>query len=165
MNKSQPAHLPAPIHLGLGLGIMITLADCPGPEPEPPTLAEGIYAPLGEIRPNATDEQRETFARGLAVANGKLIVSTTTGDIHCFSPGGRNLKLAEHSQPPYPDNKKYADAASNILEASGLKRGFCLIAGGETGQLAYELAKRSETGFFLQGGGAAYLPQIARHFA
>ena len=51
----------------LGLGLLV-LAACPGEPDEPPALAEGIYAPLGEIRPDATEEQRATFERGREVA-------------------------------------------------------------------------------------------------
>ncbi|MEZ4405749.1 MAG: di-heme oxidoredictase family protein [Polyangiales bacterium] len=42
-------------------------AACSDPAPEP-TIATGIFAAMGDVRPNATPEQRETFARGLAVA-------------------------------------------------------------------------------------------------
>ncbi len=43
------------------------LAGCPT-EPDEPQAAEGIYAPMGEIRPSATDEEREAFERGREVA-------------------------------------------------------------------------------------------------
>ncbi len=45
----------------------LSLAACEQPEP-PAELAKDIYGPLGSILPTATDEQRETFERGLAVA-------------------------------------------------------------------------------------------------
>jgi CxxC motif-containing protein (DUF1111 family) len=48
----------------LGLG----LTACPGPEDPEPKLAEDIYGPLGTVLPTATEEQRDTFERGLAVA-------------------------------------------------------------------------------------------------
>ncbi len=87
-------------------------------------------------------------ARGLAVANGKLIVSTTTGDVTCFSAAGGNAnaktKLVKN---PFPNDKlteKYATAAQAILSASGVNKGFCLILGNEDGRLAWELARRSE---------------------
>lgn len=88
-------------------------------------------------------------ASGLAVANGNLIVSTTTGDVICFS----NSEAAEvpankvAELDPYPNDKEtdtYRKAAEGILEASGVKRGFCLVVGAGEGRLAYELAKRTD---------------------
>ena len=53
-----------------GRCVMITwilfIAACPGDDPTP--TAEDIYGELGAIRPDATPEQEETFARGKAVA-------------------------------------------------------------------------------------------------
>ncbi|NNE91283.1 MAG: PQQ-binding-like beta-propeller repeat protein [Verrucomicrobiales bacterium] len=86
-------------------------------------------------------------ARGLAVANGRLIVSTTTGDIVCFSPDGDRKEVEKAVRNPFPDDdvaKDYADAAEKILAATGVRRGFCLVVGAENGQLAYELAKRTD---------------------
>jgi outer membrane protein assembly factor BamB len=101
------------------------------------------------------------IARGLAVASGKLFVSTTTGKISCFAEGGEqpgdsgttpNLQAATN---PYPNDKwtgMYEDAATQILEHAKLpfdedtkkKSGFCLVIGSEQGRLAYELARRSD---------------------
>lgn len=99
---------------------------------------------------------RETVngdAGGLAVANGKLIVSTTTGDVVCFGSGGAGENAESPSPPakltdnPYPKDDltpRYADAAQKILDTTGVKRGFCLVVGAEDGRLAWELAQRSE---------------------
>jgi len=48
----------------------LSLTACPDPaDPDPaPVLAKDIYGPLGAILPTATDDQRATFERGLAVA-------------------------------------------------------------------------------------------------
>lgn len=48
---------------------------------------------------------------------------------------------------PYPDDqhgRRCRRAAEEILAATGITRGYCLVLGCEDGQLAYELAKRSE---------------------
>jgi CxxC motif-containing protein (DUF1111 family) len=47
------------------LGFLYGCPNEPAPEPQ---LAEGIYAPMGEPRPNATPEQLATFERGKEVA-------------------------------------------------------------------------------------------------
>jgi outer membrane protein assembly factor BamB len=88
-------------------------------------------------------------ARGLAVANGKLIVSTTTGDIVCFSAAGGTstsdaTKLIGNPFPQDELTEKYAAAAQTILSTSGIDKGFCLVLGNENGRLAWELAKRSD---------------------
>ncbi|EDM74282.1 hypothetical protein PPSIR1_02061 [Plesiocystis pacifica SIR-1] len=63
--------LRGPSSLGLAVNLAaltLALTGCPDPDPEPAVLAEGIYAPLGEVIPSATEEQKATFERGLEVA-------------------------------------------------------------------------------------------------
>ncbi len=89
-------------------------------------------------------------ARGLAVAAGNLYVSTTSGKIACFRPGEIEqaaVHLATESDDPYPRDEftaLYRTAAQEILRRADVKRGYCLVVGGERGRLAYELAKGSE---------------------
>ena len=92
-------------------------------------------------------------ARGLAVAEGRLFVSTTTGRIHCF--GSTGIGRADASARP-PDEGQdsphrdasgrvmYERAAERILALTGCRKGWGLVLGGEEGGLAYELAVRSE---------------------
>lgn len=57
--------------LWIGATVLALLAGCDGDTEtprEPAKLAEGVYAPQGEVLPTATAEQRATFDRGLAVA-------------------------------------------------------------------------------------------------
>ena len=103
---------------------------------------------------NASGEERwsavvDGTARGLAVADGNLVVSTTTGMVYCF--GGEATKATSQKsklvENPYPKDKwttMYEHAAADILKNTGVTRGFCLVVGGEQGRLAFELAKRSE---------------------
>ena len=92
----------------------------------------------------------EGRACGLAAADGRLVVSTTTGQIHCFAQedkGAQALVKAEAPSPHWPGKKKsslLARAATEILDETGVTKGYCLVYGGGTGQLAYELATRSE---------------------
>ncbi len=89
-------------------------------------------------------------ARGLVVANGHLLVSTTAGHVHVFATGGVG-EVARHAPGnngahPFAGHEKashYETAAKQILEATSIDRGFCMVAGNEEGQLAYQLAKNS----------------------
>jgi outer membrane protein assembly factor BamB len=92
----------------------------------------------------------EGTAKGLAVASGRLLVSTDAGLIYCFAPQG-SPQHGTVAQPvvenPYADSPlapKLAEAADQIVRRTGITRGFCLVIGLETGQLALELAKRTE---------------------
>ena len=101
----------------------------------------------------------EGGVRGLAVSNGRLLTSTTTGKIYCFAhkAGGQRPIKAGGSHPagsnnarvadPYPKDAwtaKYAKAAEQIIKQTGVKTGFCLVVGADDGRLAYEIAKRSD---------------------
>jgi len=87
-------------------------------------------------------------AVGLAVADGRLFVSTDTGATYCFAAGGADageVRVAT-SDAPYREDTlapMYAKAADAIVAQTGSDKGFCLVLGSERGRLAYELAKRT----------------------
>ncbi len=89
-------------------------------------------------------------ARGLAVADGRLLVSSDSGTIHCFGPeGSRAAGLVRQpvSPSPYPPDELtglFEAAAQRIVASTGITRGYCLVLGCGTGRLALELAKRTE---------------------
>jgi len=90
-------------------------------------------------------------ARGLSVADGRLLVSTTAGDVIAFAADGDGESTDSVAQSaaknPYAQDewsKVYATAAEEILARANVKQGFCLVVGAETGRLAYHLAKRSD---------------------
>ena len=91
--------------------------------------------------------------KGLAVANGRLFVSTDTGAIHCFTPGKATTParvVTGTARAAFPQDRlgaAYAAAADAIVRESGVKRGFCLVLGCPTGRLAMELAKRTSLKF------------------
>lgn len=94
-------------------------------------------------------------ARGLAVAGGRLFVSTTTGNIYCFAPHQAQVAPSQAESKlvknPYIENNfagLYRDAAQDILKHSAVQNGFCLVLGSGEGRLAYELAKRSNLRFY-----------------
>lgn len=91
-------------------------------------------------------------ARGLAVSDGNLVVSTSLGDIVAFqsSDNSNPSKSTVESitqKSPYPEDKwtpLYQQAAKDILTNSQITNGFCLVLGSEEGRLAYELARNSD---------------------
>ncbi|MEO6742000.1 MAG: PQQ-binding-like beta-propeller repeat protein, partial [Chthoniobacteraceae bacterium] len=94
-------------------------------------------------------------ARGLAAADGHLVVSTSSGKVYAFADATRTalppVAAAPANAGPFPkDNLTdlYANAADSILKQTGIKRGFCLVVGSENGRLAYEIAKRSDLVIF-----------------
>jgi outer membrane protein assembly factor BamB len=90
-------------------------------------------------------------AVGLAAANGLLLVATTSGALYAFAeptPGlqaGRDV--VSTSMPPAvasAADPAAAQAAEQILKATGVSAGICLDLGCGDGQLALELARRSD---------------------
>lgn len=100
----------------------------------------------------------EGRARGLAVANQYLFVSTTTGNIYCFEPDRATAKKQPttisptSSRIPYPRDDLtafYAKTADDIVGQTAIKKGFCLVLGGGNGRLAFELATRTELRIYV----------------
>jgi len=89
-------------------------------------------------------------AYGLALANGRLLVSTSEGAICCFVPGEVEPEHVVRNAPnpsPYAEDdlsKVYACAADAILKQTGVKKGYALVLGCGEGRLAYELARRTD---------------------
>lgn len=96
----------------------------------------------------------EGEARGLAAANGHLVVSTTAGKIYAFSESAHtpaNFQVTEFpraydANPFEPDalTAVYENAVDQILKQTNVTDGFCLVLGSERGRLALELAKRTK---------------------
>jgi len=88
----------------------------------------------------------EGEARGMAVADGRLVVTTSTGAVHCFSPGkaGRAKTVMD---PRIIDRiSRNIPALNGILGAlkqSRTARGYALVVGEPDAQLAEQLAARS----------------------
>lgn len=93
-------------------------------------------------------------AGSLAFAQGCLLVSTDRGAIECFTTRPSVPPAVESSEKkvatldsPFAEDEWtaiYAAAAEQILQESGVRRGFCLVVGNERGRLAWELARRSD---------------------
>ena len=116
-------------------------------------------------------------AYGLAVADGRLIVSTDKGMIYCFGPreseapaepdailgsaGASPSRSRFQRAAKTPDSKTlstdqaYALAAEEILKTTGLTEGYCLDTACGDGRLALELAKRSKLKIYAVDSDAA----------
>ena len=107
----------------------------------------GIDSSTGKVFWDASVDGK---AYGLSVINGGLYVSTDKGRIYCFRSGVKeNAKViaTQTDDNPYPNDamtERYAEAAKFILERTAVKKGYCLVLGCGQGQLAYELAHRSD---------------------
>ena len=86
-------------------------------------------------------------ARGVAVANGHLVVSTSTGKIYNFGTQTTASPVAA-TPKELPVDQDLAARAEAILQQTGVTNGFCLVLGNGTGRLAYELAKHSKLTVF-----------------
>lgn len=85
----------------------------------------------------------DSTAHGLAVSNGRLFVSTTSGAIHCF---GRSTEVAvvHRAEPAASTSNRMAEVASEILAKTGVRAGYCVDLGCGDGSLACELARQSD---------------------
>ena len=84
-------------------------------------------------------------AYGLAVANGRLYVSTDRGVVHCFSNGAPQPP-ASTATSSLRDTPVLAPqgAANQIVDLAGTDKGFAVILGYGDGGLAHELARLTE---------------------
>ena len=87
--------------------------------------------------------------RDLAAADGRLLASTTEGEIRCY--GARRIAAAP--KPPKvsvsPFDKggtdpRAARVARQVLDQTGKRQGFCLALGAGNAQVLYQLARQSD---------------------
>ena len=86
-------------------------------------------------------------AEGLAVANGRLYVSTDQGVIQCFDrePAANAVATQIAPRPPKDDpHSVYSKAAEEIARRTGVTEGYCLDFACGDGRLAMELARRTK---------------------
>ena len=85
-------------------------------------------------------------AYGLAVAQGRLYVSTDQGSVHAFGQARKatqdRTNLAQG--PSSPATQGVVQLARDILAQSRVRKGYGLILGAGQGQLACELARQSD---------------------
>ena len=86
----------------------------------------------------------EGKVQSLAVANGCVYAATDDGTLLCFSENGTGRVQKPSNPPTISSDPKFAAIAREILAKSGVTEGYCLDIGCGDGQLAYELATRSD---------------------
>lgn len=93
----------------------------------------------------------EGNALGLAIADGDLFVSTDEGQFYCFRSKIEDEPRTHTPKPalPYSDDPVLVEAATTALARADIDKGFCVVIGVCEGQLACEIAKRSD--FFVVG--------------
>ena len=72
------------------------------------------------------------------------------------------VSAAESSYPDGSDSELYAGAAERIIEKTGVTKGYCLVYGCDTGQLAFELARRSELTIVCVDDDARRIAQVRK---
>ncbi len=83
---------------------------------------------------------------GLAVSEGRLLVSLADGRTLCYASGAGEERTIDEprTDKPFAPDPLLERAAEHALAAAGVKAGYCLVLGANTGQLAWEIAKRSD---------------------
>ena len=90
------------------------------------------------------EEKTTSRVRGLAIANGKLYVSTIDGRVRCFGAAEAKAKVLASHPPANALDAKTEKLAETILAATQADQGYCLVVGGGDGRLAAALAERSK---------------------
>ncbi len=87
-------------------------------------------------------------ARGLAVANGRLFVSTSSGKVYCFEEGsggqGSGARVQGASAESQASAPSHPPAAIDQLLSAGIDRGYALVVGDAGGDLATDIARASQ---------------------
>lgn len=100
----------------------------------------------GEVRPRiAWERPIAGTPSSMVAADGKLLVVTTEGSLYCFgAAGGSPLEHPRTIQPLPEANDEWAERAREIIEASGVADGDCVLLGLGSGRLLDELLRQSE---------------------
>jgi outer membrane protein assembly factor BamB len=83
----------------------------------------------------------------LAAADGKLFAVTAEGSLLCFGQSAATATPRTHDSPPValsPGTDGWSEKAKAIVEASGVKSGYCLVLGLAEGRLVEELLKQTD---------------------
>jgi outer membrane protein assembly factor BamB len=111
----------------------------------------------------------EGQALGLAYGNGHLVVTTDRGYVYCFDGGDSQIPTStttaesdSHAASSCDASTGSASAAEQILKQTGISSGYCVDIHCGDGQLAVELAKRSNLRIYAVDSNPQ-LVEAARH--
>lgn len=113
-----------------------------------------VVAGPGEVAIHDANDGRRLWsaefdgrAEGLAACNGRLFVSLDNGQTLCFQAGAAKASRAV-AEPvlgePYAEDPLTGRVAEAAIANAGTTKGYCLVLQAATGQLAWEIARRSE---------------------
>jgi len=94
------------------------------------------------------DFETGSRVRGLAVAGGRLYVSSIDGTVRCFVRAGSRSRLAQNvtamgADPVSPQEKspRLAQLAQRLVDEADVRKGYCLILAVDNAHLAAEIAR------------------------
>ncbi len=104
-------------------------------------------------------------AYSIIVVQGKLLVSTDAGVVHCFSDGEGKANHHTPAAPtafPLPQN---ANLAQKAIAANKATKGYCLVIGAKHAPLAANLAQNSGLRVILSARNTVEIDKLRRHLA
>lgn len=124
-----------------------------------------IAAGPGKIAAYASKDGKELWSakvdgvvEGLAFCANRLMASLANGQTVCFQASASAAAKAGRPAfvaPSFPENASLARAAEEAIKLAGTTKGYCLVLQAGSGQLACEIAKRSEFRVVCQEENAA----------
>jgi len=113
-----------------------------------------VTAGSGAVTVYAANDGKELWSgrldgkvEGLALCNKRLYASLDNGQTVCFQAGTATVQRVKPTPPVTqvcPENPMLAKAAEIAIRTAGTIKGYCLVLQAGTGQLACEIARRSE---------------------
>ncbi|MFT4689519.1 MAG: outer membrane protein assembly factor BamB [Limisphaerales bacterium] len=109
-------------------------------------------------------------AAGMAITAGRLLVTTDTGQIYCFQPGNKDRPQHKVSRPDFaalaePELSRVRKLTDRILQSTQDRRGYCLVLGLTSGQLAWEISNRTEMKVIAMDEDPAVVDRVRRALA
>jgi outer membrane protein assembly factor BamB len=114
-----------------------------------------IDLPGGQISWKADIESR---VGGMIAAQGRLFVSTREGRLYCFGTGGGPERYTTRES----SGTSVSGKATAVLEATGVKAGYCLVLGLDDGKLAEGLVRGSDLHVIAVDADAAKVDALRR---
>ncbi len=102
-----------------------------------------IELPGRKLTPSWRAEVVGKVVRVIA-ADDRLFAVTREGRIYCFGGGKANAPFLAWEKAKVPRQASSSSKAKRVLEATGIREGYCIVWGLDSGPLARELARQSD---------------------